>query len=198
MTGCMWTCHKGCQSIMDSLIPKHNLSKFHRFYRIYLLGFICPLTVELTTQITKSDGYDWLERCLLLLLGGVEQSVPSTAAIFWSIEFQYPWLVHQCSLAASETCSSDSRRWWEMSLNFANVTSHLCTQGSFTCHKISWHGDSGFTSHPKEGVLWNFIAIKNSITSAGFEPAYFGFSGKHTNHYTTKVTKRYLTNTTNM
>jgi hypothetical protein len=41
---------------------------------------------------------------------------------------------------------------------------------------------SGFTSHPKEGVLMMFIAL------AGFEPAAFGSSGKHTNHYTTKET----------
>jgi hypothetical protein len=31
-----------------------------------------------------------------------------------------------------------------------------------------------------------FIALKTSIALAGFEPAHFGSSGKHTNHYTTK------------
>jgi hypothetical protein len=41
---------------------------------------------------------------------------------------------------------------------------------------------SGFTSHPKEGVLRIFIALKKSIALAGFEPATFGSSGKHTNH----------------
>jgi hypothetical protein len=41
---------------------------------------------------------------------------------------------------------------------------------------------SGFTSHPKEDVLRIFIAL------AGFEPATFGSSGKHTNHYTTEAT----------
>jgi hypothetical protein len=43
------------------------------------------------------------------------------------------------------------------------------------------HGTSGFTSHPKEGVMRIFIALKNF---AGFEPAAFGSIGKHTNHYT--------------
>jgi hypothetical protein len=45
-----------------------------------------------------------------------------------------------------------------------------------------------FTSHPKEGVLLIFIALKKSIGLAGFNLATFGSSGKHTNHYTTKAT----------
>jgi hypothetical protein len=59
---------------------------------------------------------------------------------------------------------------------------------SLTCRKILRHGISGFTSHPKKGVLRIFIALKKSIALAGFEPASSGSSGKHTNHYTTKVT----------
>jgi hypothetical protein len=31
----------------------------------------------------------------------------------------------------------------------------------FTCRKVLRHGASGFTSHPKEGVLHIFIALKN-------------------------------------
>jgi hypothetical protein len=37
-------------------------------------------------------------------------------------------------------------------------------------------------------VLRIFIALKKSIALAGFEPATFGYSDKHTNHYTTKAT----------
>jgi hypothetical protein len=33
--------------------------------------------------------------------------------------------------------------------------------GSLTCSKILRHGTSGFTSHPMEGVLRIFIALKN-------------------------------------
>jgi hypothetical protein len=61
-------------------------------------------------------------------------------------------------------------------------------KGSLTCRKILRHGTSGFTSHPKEGVLRIFIAIKKSIASTGFEPASFRSSGMHTNHYTTEAT----------
>jgi hypothetical protein len=38
-------------------------------------------------------------------------------------------------------------------------------------------------------VLQIFIALKKSIALAGFGPATFGSSGKHNNHYTTKVAK---------
>jgi hypothetical protein len=34
-------------------------------------------------------------------------------------------------------------------------------KGSLTFRKIWRHGTSGFTSHPKDGVLWIFIALKN-------------------------------------
>jgi hypothetical protein len=58
-----------------------------------------------------------------------------------------------------------------MSLNFADVESHV---------------GSGFTSHPKEGVLRAFIAIKNPSPRPGLNPR--PYSGKHTNHYTTEAT----------
>jgi hypothetical protein len=48
-------------------------------------------------------------------------------------------------------------------------------------------GPSRFTSHPKEGVLRILSPLKTHLL-AGFEPATFGSSGKHTNHYTTKPT----------
>jgi hypothetical protein len=41
------------------------------------------------------------------------------------------------------------------------------------------HGTDGFTSPPKEGVLWIFFALKNPTASAGFEPANLGTKGQH-------------------
>jgi hypothetical protein len=41
-------------------------------------------------------------------------------------------------------------------------------KGSLTCRKILGHGTSDFTSHPKEGVLRIFIALKNPSPSNGF------------------------------
>jgi hypothetical protein len=59
---------------------------------------------------------------------------------------------------------------------------------SFTCRKILRYGNTGFTYHPKEGVLRTFIALKNPSSWLGSNPATFGSSGMHSNHYTTKVT----------
>jgi hypothetical protein len=44
---------------------------------------------------------------------------------------------------------------------------------SFTCRKIL-HGTSGFTSHPKEGVLRIFIALKNPSPWSGSNPLPLG------------------------
>jgi hypothetical protein len=49
-------------------------------------------------------------------------------------------------------------------------------------------GPSGFTSHLRERCAAGFLSPLKSIALAGFEPANFGSSGKHTNRYTTKPT----------
>jgi hypothetical protein len=58
---------------------------------------------------------------------------------------------------------------------------------SLTCHKILRHGTSGFTSHPKEGVLLILSPLKihrlGRIRTHDLES-----SGKHTSHYTTEAT----------
>jgi hypothetical protein len=45
---------------------------------------------------------------------------------------------------------------------------------SFTCHKILRHGTYSFTSHPKEGVLRIFIALKNPLPWPGSNPQPLG------------------------
>jgi hypothetical protein len=72
------------------------------------------------------------------------------------------WLVHQNSLAILRA----RRRNWR-SDNF--VYQYLrYVIGSLTCRKISRHGVSGCTSHPKESVLRIFIALKNPSIRPGF------------------------------
>jgi hypothetical protein len=46
---------------------------------------------------------------------------------------------------------------------------YMIRTGYFTCRKILWHG-TGFTSHPKEGVLRIFIALKNPSPLPGLNP----------------------------
>jgi hypothetical protein len=43
------------------------------------------------------------------------------------------------------------------------------------------HGTVGFTSPPKEGMLWIFRP-KNPTASAGLEPAIWDTRGQHANH----------------
>jgi hypothetical protein len=47
-------------------------------------------------------------------------------------------------------------------------------KSSLTCRKILLHGNSGFTSHPKEGVLRIFIALKNASPWLGSNPQPLG------------------------
>jgi hypothetical protein len=49
-------------------------------------------------------------------------------------------------------------------------------------------GPYGFTSHPRGMCAADFYRPWKSVALAGFEPATFGSSGKHTNYYTTKAT----------
>jgi hypothetical protein len=102
-------------------------------------------------------------------------------------------LVHKSSLAVlpAET-SGASRKNGRRNENFAYQYLRYL-KGSLTCRKILRHGTYGFTSHPKEGVLRIFIAIKNPLPWWGFEPAILWCSGKHTNHYTTKATIHMIT-----
>jgi hypothetical protein len=46
--------------------------------------------------------------------------------------------------------------------------------GSLTCRKILQHGPSGFTSHPKEGVLQIFIALKKPSPRPGLNVRLLG------------------------
>jgi hypothetical protein len=47
-------------------------------------------------------------------------------------------------------------------------------KSSLACRKILRHGTSGFTSHPRESVLRNFIALKNQSPWLGSNPQPLG------------------------
>jgi hypothetical protein len=61
-----------------------------------------------------------------------------------------------------------SEKW---PVNFA------CDSDLFLHAENLGHGTDGFTSPPKEGMLWIFL-----LGLAWFEPAIFGTRGKHANH----------------
>jgi hypothetical protein len=59
-------------------------------------------------------------------------------------------------------------------------TKHLFHARKVLLHAVNLrHGTNGFTSPPKEGVLLIFITHKNPSSSAGFEAANLGSSGRH-------------------
>jgi hypothetical protein len=59
---------------------------------------------------------------------------------------------------------------------------YLCytPQVFLTCHKILRLGADGFTSPPKK-ALRIFVSLKNTYSSAGFEPANLESNGKQDN-----------------
>jgi hypothetical protein len=59
----------------------------------------------------------------------------------------------------------------------------------FTLSKILWHGVDTVTSPLKEGVLWIFTALKNSLPPPGLNPQTLGPMAKHVKHYITKATQ---------
>jgi hypothetical protein len=62
-------------------------------------------------------------------------------------------------------------------------TKHLFHACVVILHAVNIrHGTDGFTSPPKEVVLWIFITLKSPSSSAGFEPANLESSGKHNNN----------------
>jgi hypothetical protein len=53
----------------------------------------------------------------------------------------------------------------------------LFLKASLTCRKILRNGAGGFTSSPKEVVLWIFIALKNPSLLAEFEAVNLELNG---------------------
>jgi hypothetical protein len=77
------------------------------------------------------------------------------------------WLVRQSSLAVllAKTSRASSRNGQRSDIFAYSVLRYL--KGSLTCRKILRRGNFGFTSHPKEGVLRMFIALKNPSPRPG-------------------------------
>jgi hypothetical protein len=84
---------------------------------------------------------------------------------------------YSISIRLPEPCSSEAGETW-----VRNMAAEFCLQSIFfmLIHAVNLrHGTDGFTSPPKKVVLRIFITPKNPSSSAGFEPANLGSSGKH-------------------
>jgi hypothetical protein len=80
--------------------------------------------------------------------------------------------LHQKHLVAKEEKFGEKCTWM---LPLTVSLSYL--KGSLILRKILRHKTDCFISPPKEIVLWIFIALKNLLFSAGFEPATLGPTG---------------------
>jgi hypothetical protein len=115
---------------------------------------LCLVTAATNRPIVHPPGDMWAWRAMVMMLPPGDNS----------------WLVHQSSLTVlpAET-SGKSRRNGRRSENFAyQYLKYL--KGSLKYRKNLRHGTSGCTSHPKEGVLWIFIALTNPSPRPGFNP----------------------------
>jgi hypothetical protein len=64
-----------------------------------------------------------------------------------------------------------------------NATSTVSVRIFYMPHSYYMGQTDGFTSPPKEGMLWIFMTLqKNPTASAGYESANLGTRGQHANH----------------
>jgi hypothetical protein len=115
---------------------------------------LCLIIAPTNGPIVHPPADMWTWRTMVVMMSAADNS----------------WLVHQSSLAVlpAET-SGASRGNGRKSENFAyQYLKYL--KGSLTCRKILRHGTSGFTSHPKEGVLRIFIALKDPSPRPNLNP----------------------------
>jgi hypothetical protein len=130
----------------------------------------------------------------------VSEPRPPTGLLFIPRDM-WAWKAMVMMMPAGENTDSYTRALWQFyqqrhlgasrwnarrSENFAYQYTRYANS-TLAWRKILRYGASRFTSHPKEGVLRMFIALKIHRVSR-FEPANLRSSGKHTNHYTTEAT----------
>jgi hypothetical protein len=170
-----------------STTVKNYLCKCHKVWVLHITGWINQLSVKKLSRhrhgsawgetgyrpYSALDGRDWL-----IYYDGVRlrlRTADTNGSIVHPLGDMWAWramvmmvmpagdrtrLVHQSSLAVlpAET-SGASRKNWRSEKSAYQYLKYL--KGSLTCCKISRHRTYGFTSHPKEGVLRIFIAVKD-------------------------------------
>jgi hypothetical protein len=79
----------------------------------------------------------------------------------------------------AETSSREAGETWREMVKFYLQYSSFIFVSFLTCPKILRHGTDCFTSPPKEVVLRISITLKNTASSARFEPLNLGPNGKN-------------------
>jgi hypothetical protein len=82
-------------------------------------------------------------------------------------------------LPAESSSSEAGETWGKKGGRWILPAEHLFHDRRVLLHAVNLrHGTDSFTYPPKDVVLLVFIGLKNSTSSAGFEPVNFGCSGK--------------------
>jgi hypothetical protein len=131
-------------------------------------------TAAINGPIVHPSGDIWVRRTVVEWYRQKKTPDSSTRALWWTS--RDIWLEAGGMLERNENLALQS------------ISVHTC-KWFFTCRKILWHGAGVWTFLPKEVVLQTIIALKNPISSAGYQPANFGSNGKHSKHYTIDATK---------
>jgi hypothetical protein len=155
----LWVFLQSLRYILKSHIKKRT--EYNKHYHI-TLHVSCD---HLINWMTHYVGWDWSLRTAaitgLLFIPQVNVSMEAMVMLMMPAG-DTSWYLPE--LSGSPT----SRDIWSEYLWYNN--------GSLTCHKILQHGASGFTSHPKEGVVRIFIALKNPSPQPGLNVWPFGLA----------------------
>jgi hypothetical protein len=134
---------------------------------------LCLISCLAMNQLPRLAGWLWWVRLTSQTCGLYGPTVHPRVTAMWTMVWWYlPGLTPNLSTRAlwqpqvvsggpvSWDISGASRRVEEGNENVV-YQSPKDFKKSSTCRKILWHWTSGFTSHPKDGVLRIFIALKN-------------------------------------
>jgi hypothetical protein len=118
-------------------------------------------------------GWDWRLRTAaitgLLFISRMNVSVGAVVVIMMPAGSN-SWLVYRALWQSYQQRHLERVGGMDEEMRISRIQYLWYVNGSFTCRKILRHGTSGFTSHPKEGVLRIFIALKNPSPRPGFNP----------------------------
>jgi hypothetical protein len=148
-------------------------------------SFLFPSACCLSCTGLKCHWHLFISQMLLLLFFNYALQPSKAYCAIWV----------RCSNFHHQASPRMERRWncgWEMSGKFClNADFHVTFRDLLHAVKLR-HGNSGFNSHPKEGVLRIFSPYK-SDGSAGCEPANLGTKGQHATSRPPKLLSQQLT-----
>jgi hypothetical protein len=160
--------------------PQKNVYEFcSQVYSVHIISLLC-MSLKHILILSASTSFKRVESLVLigrLLMMGWDRRLITAAVVHPRVICNASHgrmilteanskLVYQSALAVTRNISVASGRVGEGNENVV-YPSPWDFKRCFTRRKILRHGTSGFTFHPKEGVLRIFIALKNPLPWSG-------------------------------